>query len=398
MPNSFAAHRLLPGDERYTVGDIGFMETNVPPPLNPPGPPPIIVNTPLPPRSCTGWKVFSVLLLLLLLASVGLNFLGLIGSMFSGMGAGSTGAQSGKHFHEVVVDNPNAKSKIAILEVKGMISSEPWGRTGKSIADIVEDQLKWAAEDDDVKAVILKVDSPGGEVMASDDIANAVRKFQDKHKKPVVAQMGSLAASGGYYVSAPCQWIVANDLTLTGSIGVILHSVNYRGLMDKVGLQPVVFKSGRFKDMLSGSKKPEEQDPAEKEMIQSMIMETYQKFKNVVADGRAVAATKNKGKGKALAQNWADLADGRVLTGRQALENGFVDEIGNFETAVESTKRIAGIIGDARLIRYEEPFDISNLFSLLGKSDAKKISIDIGLAEAPKLQMGKPYFLYYPSF
>jgi protease-4 len=132
-------------------------------------------------------------------------------------------------------------------------------------------------------------------------------------------------------------------------------------------------------------------------MIQSMIMETYQKFKTVVADGRAAAAAKNKGKGKTLATNWADLADGRVLTGHQALQNGFVDEIGNFETAVETTKRLAGITGDARLIRYEEPFDISNLFSLLGKSDAKKISIDVGLAEAPKLQMGKPYFLYYPS-
>jgi len=320
----------------------------------------------------------------------------LLGAMVGGVG-GATGAQSGKHFHEVVVDNPTAKSKIAVLEVKGMISSDPWGRSTKSIADIIEDQLKWAGEDHDVKAVILKVDSPGGEVMASDDIANAIRKFQDQHKKPVVSQMGSLAASGGYYVSAPCQWIVANDLTITGSIGVILHSFNYRGLMDKVGVQPVVFKSGRFKDMLSGSKKPEEQDPAEKEMIQGMIMETYQKFKTVVADGRAAAATKNKGKGKTLAANWADLADGRVLTGRQALDNGFVDEIGNFQTAVDTTKRLAGISGEARLIRYEEPFDISNLFSLLGKTDFKKVSIDVGL-QAPKLEAGKMYFLYYPQF
>src|SRR4051812_37301164 len=376
------------------------METNLPP--TPPtvnvagGTPPIIVNTPPPRSSCSGWKIFSVILVVLLLGSLALNFLGLLGAMFGGMG-GATGAQSGKHFHEVVVDNPNAKPKIAVLEVKGMISSDPWGRSTKSIADIIEDQLKWAGEDNDVKAVILKVDSPGGEVMASDDIANAIRKFQDKHKKPIVSQMGSLAASGGYYISAPCQWIVANDLTITGSIGVILHSFNYRGLMDKVGVQPVVFKSGRFKDMLSGSKKPEEQDPAEKEMIQNMIMETYQKFKKVVADGRAAAAAKNKGKGKTLAANWTELADGRVLTGSQALENGFVDEIGNFQTAVDTTKRLAGLTGDVRLIRYEEPFDISSLFSLLGKSDAKKLSIDVGL-QAPKLEAGKMYFLYYPQF
>src|SRR4051812_4360335 len=371
------------------------METNLPP--NTGGSiPPIIVNNPPPKASNTGWKIFCLLLVLLLLGSVAMNLISFTGALLTGGGA-ATGAQSGKHFREVIVDNPHAKEKIAILEVKGMISSEPWGRSSKSIADVIEDQLKYAGEDDDVKAVILKVDSPGGEVMASDDIANAIRKFQEKHKKPVVSQMGSLAASGGYYISAPCQWIVANDLTLTGSIGVILHSFNYRGLMDKVGLQPVVFKSGRFKDMLSGSKKPEEQDPAEKEMIQNMIMETYQKFKKVVADGRAAAAAKNKGKGKTLAANWTELADGRVLTGSQALENGFVDEIGNFQTAVDTTKRLAGLTGDVRLIRYEEPFDISSLFSLLGKSDAKKLSIDVGL-QAPKLEAGKMYFLYYPQF
>src|SRR4029079_10112350 len=103
-----------------------------------------------------------------------------------------------------------------------------------------------------VKAVILKIDSPGGEVMASDDISRALVQFQEKHKKPVIASSRVLAASGGYYVAAPCRWIVANELTITGSIGVILSSLNYRGLMDKVGIEPVVFKSGKFKDMLRG--------------------------------------------------------------------------------------------------------------------------------------------------
>jgi ClpP class serine protease len=127
-------------------------------------------------------------------------------------------------------------------------------------------------------------------------------------------------------------------------------------------------------------------------MIQDMIMETYGKFKSVVADGRGRAAKLNKEKGKTLASNWADLADGRVLTGKQALENGFVDELGNFETAVETTKRLAGITGDARLIRYEEPFDIGSLFSLFGKSEGKKMQIDVGL-DIPRLQAGRPYFL-----
>jgi protease IV len=258
--------------------------------------------------------------------------------------------------------------------------------------DIIEDQLKYAAEDENVKAVILKVDSPGGEVMASDDIANAIRKFQQDHKKPVIAQMGGLAASGGYYVSAPCQWIVANDLTLTGSIGVILQTFNYRGLMDKVGLTPITFKSGRFKDMLSGSKPLQDVEQAEKDMLQSMIMETYDKFKLVVANGRDRAAALNKGAGRTLVSDWATLADGRVLTGKQAFDKGFVDELGNFETAVKTAQKIANITGKARLIRYQEPFDISDFFSILGKSETKTVKVDVGF-ELPKLEAGRPYFL-----
>jgi protease-4 len=373
------------------------METNLPPTLG--GTPPVISSVPPPPPprgSSTGLKIFCVILVLLLVGSVLMNLIHWGGSLLAG-GSSSTGAQSGRHFHEVVVDNSDAHDKIAILEVSGMITSQSIGRGGRNMVDIIEDQLKYAAEDNDVKAVILKVDSPGGEVMASDDIAVALRKFQEKYKKPVVAQMGGLAASGGYYVSAPCQWIVANELTLTGSIGVIMHGFNYRGLMDKVGVLPTTFKSGRFKDMLSGSKKPEEVDQAEKDMIQGMIMETYEKFKSVVADGRAHANSVNKGKGRTLVSDWASLADGRVLTGKQAFEKGFVDEIGNFETAVESTKKLAGISGKARLIRYEEPFDISNLFSLFGKTDASKMSmkIDVGL-QMPKVEAGRAYFLFEP--
>src|SRR5207249_2637771 len=161
------------------------------------------------------------------------------------------------------------------------ISSEPWDRSGKSMVELIADELKVAADDGAVKAVILKVDSPGGEVLASDDISRAITEFQENTDKPVIAAMGGLAASGGYYVSAPCRWIIANELTITGSIGVIMHSFNYRGLLDKVGLYPQVFKSGKFKDMLSGSKSVNEIDPKEREMIQTMIDETFEKFKSV---------------------------------------------------------------------------------------------------------------------
>src|SRR6185369_8858196 len=119
---------------------------------------------------------------------------------------------------------------------------------------------------------------------------------------------------------APCRWIVANELTITGSIGVILHSWNYRGLMNKVGLRPQTYKSGKFKDMLSGERDPDEIPPEEREMVQKLIDDTYGKFKSVVAEGRGKAHDKNKGnkgaddQGKALAQDWAEYADGRVLS------------------------------------------------------------------------------------
>ncbi len=110
--------------------------------------------------------------------------------------------------------------------------------------------------------------------------------------------MGSLAASGGYYVSAPCDWIVANELTITGSIGVIMEGFNYRGLMDKIGVRPEVFKSGKFKDMLSPTKSPEETSPEEVQMVQHLIDETFAQFKGVVADGRHAAFHNSKQSGQ----------------------------------------------------------------------------------------------------
>src|ERR1022692_564582 len=159
--------------------------------------------------------------------------------------------------------------------------------------------------------------------------------------------MGNLAASGGYYISSASRWIVANELTITGSIGVILHSYNYRGLMNKVGIAPETYKSGKFKDMLSGERNPDQIPPEEREMLQSLINETYGRFTNVVSVGRSAALERNKrntkDKGRALAEDWYDYADGRILSGKRAEELGFVDELGNFDNAVERTQLIANV-------------------------------------------------------
>jgi protease-4 len=340
------------------------------------------------PRPSRGWMFLSLVLLFVL----GLLILGKATSAVFGSAKQVIGSESGHRFEEVTVESGDGMDKIAIVDVSGMITSEPWDRSGRSMVEKIDDQLKVAGKDNSVKAVILKVDSPGGEVLASDDIARSITQFQDRYNKVVVASMGGLAASGGYYVSAPCQWIVANELTITGSIGVIMHTFNYRGLLDKVGLKPLIFKSGKHKDMLRGSKEPSEEDPEEEKMVQDMIMETYGKFTRVVQEGRDKASKKNNGKGKTLAADWKSYADGRILTGKQAYDLGFVDQLGNFQDSVDTTKKLAGISGKARLIRYQEPFDLSKIFGILGKSDAKNIKVDVGI-DFPKLQSGRPYFV-----
>jgi len=211
--------------------------------------------------------------------------------------------------------------------------------------------------------------------------------------KPVICSMGSLAASGGYYISVPCRWIVANKLTITGSIGVIMEGLNYRGLMDKIGVEPMVFKSGKYKDMLSGMRETNEIPAGEQEMVQNLINETYGVFTNVVADGRGAAYVKSSGDGRALATDWTSYADGRVLSGTQALNLGFVDELGDFGTAVKRAEKIAGI-NNANLVEYRERYDFGNLLSMFGQSSkSPDIKLELGL-DIPKLQAGAMYFLW----
>ncbi len=312
------------------------------------------------------------------------------------VGAMGKGSRLGDRFYEEsVIEDNVSKDKLVVIPVTGIITSHGFDGDGLDATQSIKDQLELAAEDQAVKGVILKVDSPGGEVLASDEIYRAIVDFQERTDKPVVAVMGSLAASGGYYVSAPCRWIVANELTITGSIGVIMHGYNIRGLMNKVGVQPMVFKSGKFKDMLSSDKLPEEITVEEKKMVQAMIDETYGRFQTVVEDGRRAANKANAGKGKdagrPLQAGWKDLADGRILSGKQAHEAGLVDELGNMEVAVARAQKLAGI-SRANLVRYTMPVDFSRIFRLFGQTQGRGVKIDLGV-EIPKLLPGRMYFL-----
>ena len=345
-----------------------------------------------PPRPRFGlWLVLLFLSGLLFLSM--LSNLGYYLESSSGAGAGSGVRRA---MDEVITENNDSEHKILIADVSGVISNLTLDRSGMSMVRWIEEQLKQASDDYAIKAVILKVDSPGGEVLASDQIYERIQSFQESTGKPVIASMAGLAASGGYYISAPCRWIVAHPLTITGSIGVIMHGYNYRTLMDKVGVQPNVFKSGRFKDMLSGEKRPQEVSDEEKAMVQGMVDSTFQRFKEVILKGRNWSQDQDGDEGRALSPAWQDFADGRILSGTQAYELGFVDELGSFEVAVDRAKSLAGI-EDANLIAYDKPFSLFSFFRFMGKTSAEnKVKVDIGL-DIPRLEAGRLYLLS-PTF
>jgi protease IV len=373
------------------------------PPVSPPppplAPPPIIPPSPPAGGGSRGvWKALAFVFLILFVLSLFTNFVSISHSVIPRPRASS---ERNRGLEEIVTEKTNSDNKIAVIEVDGVIGSGQIDSSDLTLVDFVNEQLKMAAHDSDVKAVILKVNSPGGEVMASDEINKAITSFQEQTHKPVICSMDSLAASGGYYISVPCRWIVANELTITGSIGVIMHGYNYRLLMDKIGIQPHVFKSGRFKDMLSGEQEPDtsklsEQDrrnrDQEDQMVQSLIDETFGKFKEVVKTGREHAAALNNGKGKTLVDDWQDYADGRVFSGKQALAFGFVDELGDFEAAVNRAENIAGI-PSANLVEYRMQFDLASVMSrIFGKTEVPAIKVDLGM-DLPKLEAGRLYFI-----
>ena len=381
------------------------MENNVPPPTEfpqPSGPPtlpppPIITTSPLVPprpRKSVGWMITALILFCLLVLSLFTH----LGSFLGKLTPSTISLQetAGPRLEETLVKAGKSESKIAVISLEGIIMGESLDGSGYTLVQIIQAQLKRAAADKDVKAVLLKVDSPGGEALASDEIYRAILKFQKESRKPVVASMGAVAASGGYYVSAPCQWIVANEMTITGSIGVIMEGLNYRGLMDKVGLAPMIYKSGKYKDMLSGMRETNEIHVGEQAMVQGLIDETYGVFTNVVWEGRIRAYTNNGTAGRPLANNWLEFADGRVLSGSEALKLGFVDHLGNFDDAVKQAEKIANDGNKANLVEYRERYDISNILSLLGQSNqAHEIKLDTGL-DIPKLRAGALYFLWQP--
>jgi len=233
---------------------------------------------------------------------------------------------------------PSSDSAIGVIRISGMIvSGTDSGGLFAAVAgsESVMEQLRRAARDPSIKAVVLRLNTPGGTTAASQEIALEVDRLRRAGKK-VVVSMGDVAASGGYWIASRCDKIVANPGSITGSIGVIMETQDLQGLYEKLGMDPVVFKSGPHKDMGSPAR---DITPEEQQIFQSMVNDMYEQFVATVSDGRDLDPAQVR-----------KLADGRVFTGSQALENGLVDELGNFYDALDIAADLAGIRGRPRVV------------------------------------------------
>src|SRR5438874_2308543 len=320
----------------------------------------------------------SIFLFVALCASVMVNFI-LVVMAISRLSGGSRQEEATPRFREVIVQRGN-NDKIAVITLRGLISSSLPGNVGDSMVDDMRAALQQARDDDNVRAVVLEIDSPGGEVTASDMIYNAVVKT--RARKPVVVYMDSLAASGGYYVSCGGKYLMANETTITGSIGVIIQTLNYEQLFNKVGLASVVFKSGKFKDLLNGARP---MTPEEREFVQNFVMKTYDKFLGIVAKERNLPADGLRN----------SIADGRIFSGKEALENKLIDGVGQIEDAYAKAKQLGGA-PEAAVVRYAAPFSLGRFFRALGETNQSKLQIELPKQFLPQLESGRAYFL--PSY
>jgi len=225
--------------------------------------------------------------------------------------------------------------KIAVVEIRGVITQS---------SGVIE-ELQQFEEDEGVKAIILRIDSPGGGVGPSQEIHREVIKI--KSKKRVITSMGSVAASGGYYIACASDLIVANPGTITGSIGVLMEFTSFEDLLKKIGIKGVVVKSGEHKDIGSPFR---EMTPEEKRILQSVIDNVHQQFVQAVAEGRKLDRDKV-----------AQVADGRILTGEQAKQLGLIDQIGNLQDAIATAAKMVKIEGKPIILYPKRKFSLLQL-------------------------------------
>ena len=276
------------------------------------------------------------------------------------------------------VKTSGGEDEIAVLTLSGVImendlAGDPFS-SGIISAERVTPMLEHFMTEDSIKAVVIRISTPGGAVVASDELGQKVRQLATK--KPVVVSFGDVSASGGYYFSAGATKIIANPSTITGSIGVIAQFPEYSGLFDKIGVSMRTFKSGEFKDIGSGDRPMTE---AERNLIQGIIDENYDQFVKAVVEGRKMDELKVR-----------QLADGRIYTGTQAKQLGLVDELGNLDTAIDQAKQLSKV-EDPTIIEYTSKNFIEQILS----STANRIlpTTQIPSSVTSQLQPGVYYLL-----
>jgi len=320
--------------------------------------------------------IVALALLLLTAATVVLVLLAGLG----GGGVGGGPAALPDTFEEEYVSG-EGPDKIAVLPVVGVIGSADSGALGTPAAtpEVLRDQLRQAAEDEGVKAVVLEVNSPGGGVVASDEMHQHILDFKRESRKPVVVSMGDTAASGGYYISTAADRIVANEVTLTGSLGVIFSWLNYGEAARDLGLEEEVFKSGEFKDIGSPTREPTRE---EAEIFRGLVDEAYADFVGVISEGRDLPEERVR-----------EIADGRVYSGQQARALDLVDALGGLDRAAEVASELSRT-DEATVVRYTQDPGLAGLLSARLADDepqAQKILEEAGVSTTPRLQ-----YLYRP--
>ena len=310
-----------------------------PPPSVPPVP---VAPYPMKPKKRTGWRIFWTLFITLSVLANFMLFFMLIGmSMFFAVG------QKGLFTEEIIREGPRT-SKIAVINLEGLIDD--------SQSRDIHKQLKTAADDEHIKGLIIRVNSPGGFVSSSDQINNEIRKWRAQTEKPVVAFMESIAASGGYYASVACDKIVAEPTAITGSVGVILNYFVLQQLLEeKLGIEPVVVKSGEKKDWPSSFSPPDERQL--QYLHDKLISPAYERFLHVVAAGRE-SLTLDQVK---------RLADGSIYGADEALAENLIDAIGYLDEAIDQVLSLAGI-QQAQVVEYQKPFSFASLLSVQSRS------------------------------
>lgn len=297
-----------------------------------------------------------------------------------------SGAKPRPRFSETLIEPAKqaTRDKIVHINLDGVISSMDMGgffAGAMPSVDNIKQSLDQAVKDKNVKAIVLRINSPGGEVTASDILYNAVKKTAKE--KPVVVYMDAIAASGGYYVACGATKVVASETTLTASIGVIIETLNYSELFGKVGLQMSTFTSGAFKDSLSGAR-PMRDD--EKAYVQNLVTKMYDRFLGIVSEARGVDKETLK----------STVADGRVVTGREALDAKLVDQIGYVEDAYALAREL-GKAPDAAVVKYHREVSLLDAFGMASTKAASdqpaKVQLDLSSGLLPKLQPGVPYYL-----